>query len=90
MAQREQSEAGAGGWFSLHQSYVWAQRASFLGTPPKMLLTVSGRSMKDLLGFSLSFLFLDGVWPRQVTSLPFLQAPLSLLPSSGDAGAGLG
>ena len=90
MAQGEQSEAGAGGWFSLHQSHVWAQWATFLGTHPKTLLTVSGRSVKDLLGFPLSFLLLDGIWPGQVTSLPFLQAPLSLLPSSGDAGAGLG
>lgn len=89
MARREQSEAGAGGWFSLHQSHVWARRASFLGTPPKMLLAVSG-SVKDLLGFPLCFLFLNGIWLGQVTSLPFLQAPLSLLPSRGDTGAGLG
>lgn len=89
MAQGEQSEAGAGGWFSLHQSHVWAQWATFLGTHPKTLLTVSERSVKDLLGFPLSLLFLDGIWLGQVTSLPFLQAPLSLLPSSGDAGAGL-
>ena len=70
-------------------SHVWAQWASFLGMPPKMLLAVSG-SVKDLLGFPLCFLFLNGIWLGQVTSLPFLQVPLSLLPSRGDTGAGLG
>lgn len=70
MAQGEQSEAGAGGWFSLHQSHVWAQWATFLGMHPKTLLTVSERSVKDLLGWTW------GYWGRSVLEGdPFTEFP---------------
>ena len=88
MAQREQSEAGAGGWFSLHQSCLGP--VGFLPGDASQDASRSFWECEGSFGIPTVFSFSQRHLAGQVTSLPFLQVPLSLLPSRGDTGAGLG